>query len=288
MVAAVRQWRLRLNIGVNGSVQGSEPALNFISGTGIIQACANNTGANRVDCTPALDTAYAPSRALDQAGTDHSMIASSGGAGTTFLASGSPTLTAYTQNQTLSFIASDHACTAGATLNVDGLGPVPLKRVSGGSLVGISANDCLQGVPLLLRAFGSPVSAFVIAPDGSPSTSSVSNLVAQSASQSTVTLATAPTANAYRLSYYLDQNATCATGSNSVSLTFNWTDGSNARVFTTASLTLGSTQSTSGYLSGSVPIFVGSSNVTYASTVVGACTTGTSSYDVHVSLERLQ
>jgi hypothetical protein len=61
-----------------------------------------------------------------------------------------------------------------------------------------------------------------------------------------------------------------------------------ARVLATSTLTLGSAQSTSGYSSGTLPICVGSSNVIYSSTVAGSCTTGTSSYDIPVSLERLQ
>jgi hypothetical protein len=155
-----------LIIDVGGSSQGSQPALNFISGTGIIQSCANNSGASRVDCTPALDTSYALGRALDQAGTDHSMIATSGGAGVSFAASGSPTLANYTQNQTFSFIPSDSTCAANATLNIDSLGPIALKKYVAGSLVNVVAGDCAQNVPILLRAYGSPVSAFVFTPDG--------------------------------------------------------------------------------------------------------------------------
>ncbi len=276
-----------LNIDVNGAAQGAQATLNFISGTGIIQVCANNSGANRVDCTPALDTAYALSRSTDQAGTDHGIIATSGGAGASFVASGSPTLITYTQNQTLSFIASDHACGAGATLNIDGLGPIPLEKVIGGALVPIGAGDCAQNVPILLRAFGSPVSAFVLSPDGAAVTGWVSNVTAQSASQTSVTLAT-PGPGQYTLNYYADQNGTCTTGSNTVSFTFTWTDGSNARTATTASLTLGSTQSAGGYLSGVLPIYSGSGSVTYSSTISGACGSGTSSYDLHAALARLQ
>lgn len=277
-----------LNIAINGSTQGTQPTLNFISGAGIIQTCANNTSASRVDCTPALDTAYAPSRSLDQAGTDHSLIATSGGSGAGFTASGNPTLAAYTQNQTFSFIASDSPCAAAATLNIDGLGPIALMKIVGGALVSIESGDCLQNVPILLRAYGNPVSAFLLSPDGSPSTGWLSNLTALSASQSGVTLASAPSAGGYRIAYYMDESGTCSSGSNTVSLTFNWSDASNARVLTTSTLTLGATQSTSGYLSGAVPIYVGSGNVTYSSTVSGSCTTGTSSYDVHITLERLQ
>jgi len=277
-----------LSIDVNGSTQGTQSTLNLISGTGIIQACANNTGANRVDCTPALDTAYAPSRAMDQAGTDHSIVATSGGGGASFVANGSPTFTTYTQNQTLSLIAADHACAAAATLNIDSIGPIAIKKIIGGSLIPISAGDCVQNVPILLRAFGSPVSAFVLSPDGSPATGWVSNLTAQSASLGTVTLASGVTAGSYRVTYYLDQNATCTTGSDSVSLSFNWTDGTNARSLTTSSLTLGATQSTGGYMAGTLPIFVGSGNVTFSAPMTGSCTTGISTWDLHVAMESLQ
>jgi Collagen triple helix repeat (20 copies) len=277
-----------LNIDVNGSAQGTQSTLNLISGTGIIEACANNTGSNRVDCTPALDTAYALSRTTDQAGSDHSIIATSGSVGVSYVATQSPTLTTYTQNQTFSFIASDHACASGATLNINGLGPIGIKKVIGGALEGVQAGDCVQNVPILLRAFGNPVSAFILSPDGAPATGWVANVIAQSASQTAVTLAAAPSAGSYRVTFYVDQNGTCTSGSDTVSLSINWTDGSNARVLTTSNLTLGSTQNTLGYLSGILPIYVASGNVTYSSTVAGACSSGTSSFDLHLSVESLQ
>jgi len=188
----------------------------------------------------------------------------------------------------LSFLPSDHACAAAATLNLDGLGPIALKKIIGGALVAVESGDCLQNVPILLRAYGSPVSAFVLSPDGSAVTGWVSNVTAQSSSQTSVTLAS-PGAGQYMLNYYADQNGTCTTGANSVSFTFNWTDGGNARAITAGSLTLGSTQSASaGYLSGLLPIYAASGPVTYTSTVSGSCSSGTSSYDMHVALMRLQ
>jgi hypothetical protein len=102
-------------------------------------------------------------------------------------------------------------------------------------------------------------------------------------------MATAPTAGSYRLGYYASQNALCTTGSNSVAFTFNWTDAGNARSLTTGSLTLNTTQSASGYISGGpFPIFINSGNFTYTSTVTGTCASGTSSYDIHATLERVQ
>lgn len=225
---------------------------------------------------------------MDQAGTDHSIIATSSGAGAVFAANGNPTLSTYTQNQTLSLIASDAACAAGATLSIDGLGPIALKKIIGGTPVAVEAGDCLQNVPILLRALGSPVNAFLLSPDGTGAAGWVSNVSARSTSQTSVTLAT-PGPGQYTLNYYADQNGTCTTGSNSVSFTFNWTDASNARTITTGGLTLGTTQSaTGGYVSGLMPLYVGSGPVTYTSTVSGSCGSGTSSYDIRVALARLQ
>jgi len=123
---------------------------------------------------------------------------------------------------------------------------------------------------------------------GAPILGWLSNVTAQSTSQSAVTLATAPTGGMYRLEYYGDQNALCTTGSNSVAFTFNWSDGSNARALSTGALSLLTAQQTSSFISGQENIFIGSGNVTYTSTVTGTCATGTSSYDIHATLERLQ
>lgn len=116
----------------------------------------------------------------------------------------------------------------------------------------------------------------------------VSNVTNQSTSQGAVTLATAPASAPYAIVYYASQNGVCTTGANSVAFTFNWTDAGNARTLNTGNLTLGTAQATSGYLSGSIPIFNNSGNVTYTSTVSGACASGTSSYDIHASIVRVQ
>ena len=121
-----------------------------------------------------------------------------------------------------------------------------------------------------------------------PEVNGVSNVTAQSTSQSTVTVATSPTAGVYHAIYYADLNTPCTTGSNGVSFTFNWTDGSNARSLQTGSLSMSSAQGTSNYLSGNFDVWIGSGNFTYTSTVAGSCASGTSSYDIHVTLERLQ
>jgi hypothetical protein len=151
-----------LNVALNGTAVATQPTLNFISGTGIVQVCTNNTGANRVDCTPAVDTAYALSRTTDQAGTDKSVIATSTD-GVTFTAGMNPHFSIYTQNQMLAFLPSV-SCGNSPTLNLDSLGPIPLKKLSSGSLVALVSNDCIGGIPYVIIAHGNPVDAWVLRP----------------------------------------------------------------------------------------------------------------------------
>src|SRR5277367_5106425 len=115
--AATNSWTLLsgVTVSANGTIDGAQSSLNLISGAGVVQSCTNNTGASRVDCTATLDTTYALSRAMDEADTDHSLLATSAGAGAVLVASVSPALTGYTQNQTFSLILTDANCSLGAT-----------------------------------------------------------------------------------------------------------------------------------------------------------------------------
>lgn len=120
---------------------------------------------------------------------------------------------------------------------------------------------------------------------GGTSPLGTSDVLAQSASQTTVTVATSPAVGLYLFKYYADLNTACTTGGNSVSFTFNWSDATGARSLSTGNLSLAQGSPTSSsFMSGSLPIWIGSSNFTYTSTVSGACSSGTSSYDIHVNL----
>lgn len=121
----------------------------------------------------------------------------------------------------------------------------------------------------------------------STATVGTSNVTNQAASQTTVTVATSPTAGQYQLEYYVRQNVLCTTGSNSVNFTFSWTDDVGATSQVTGALTLTNTTA-GGPLSGVIPMQVGSGNVTYISTVSGSCGSGSSSYNIHAALVRLQ
>ena len=110
-----------------------------------------------------LDTAVALTKVTAQAGAPWSLISASA-SGTVYSAAASPALAAYTQNQFFSFIP-DVNCGNSPTLNIDSLGPIALKKISGGALVAVTADDCLAGVPYHIRAHGNPVDAFVLSTD---------------------------------------------------------------------------------------------------------------------------
>jgi hypothetical protein len=112
-----------------------------------------------------------------------------------------------------------------------------------------------------------------------------STVLNQSTSQSTVTLATAPPPGIYELYYYADLNTPCTTGANDVTFAFNSTDASLTRTLTTGAFEMTASNTATQFLSGVLPLYIASGNVTYSSTVAGTCTTGTSSYDIHVWLK---
>jgi hypothetical protein len=135
-----------------------------VPGTGLVSAIINGQPGL------ALDTAYALDRPMDQAGTDRTLNATSKTKpGITYVAFGSPTLTTYTQGQLWSFIP-DVTNLAGATLNTDNLGPIPLMKMAAGALVPVTGGECLGPVATpstpaagcLLVATGSPTKAFLV------------------------------------------------------------------------------------------------------------------------------
>ena len=170
-ITASQQLSTGIGFAVGGTVQGIQEELNFISGTGIIQSCANNATLSRVDCTPALDTAYALSRSTDQAGSDRSCVSASGST-LSHTCALSPVLSAYTQNMQLNW-TPDVACLGSDTLNVNGLGPLAIEKMVAGGLVAIAATDCKQNVPYALLAYGSPVTAFRLLDPENPTVATV-------------------------------------------------------------------------------------------------------------------
>ena len=182
------------------------------------------------------------------------------------------------------------------TLPSAGTGSIPYQSATGamGALAGNTAatdevvvshgTGSAAQVPTLSNAPALSAANMTSFPTPNTLVGTASDVTAQSTSQSAVTLATSPAAGPYRVRLYADLNAPCTTGSNSVTFTVNWTDGTYARSATIGPLTLAAAQTASQYVSADVPVYAGSGNVTYSSTIAGTCSTGTSTYDVHASL----
>lgn len=110
-----------LNVLVNGSSVASQPGLNFISGTGVVQTCANNSANNRVDCTPSLDTAVALTNANAQANKPWFCNSTNGTTAYTCTLSAAAALTAYTTGMWLTLVVDTTNTSSQPTLNVDSL-----------------------------------------------------------------------------------------------------------------------------------------------------------------------
>lgn len=117
-----------LNIALNGTTEGTQATLNFISGTGIVQSCVNNTSASRVDCTPSYNTALIPTH--DTIHANESYCASSNGTTAYTCSMPDKALTAYSTGQAF-LLNVDTTCAASCSLNIDGAGIKTITRKDG-------------------------------------------------------------------------------------------------------------------------------------------------------------
>jgi hypothetical protein len=117
-----------LTIDLNGTAEGTQPALNFISGTGIVQSCTNNVSASRVDCTPSFNTALIPTH--DTIHANESYCASSNGTTGYTCSMPDKALPSYSVGQAF-LLNVDTTCAGSCSLNIDGLGAVSIKQKDG-------------------------------------------------------------------------------------------------------------------------------------------------------------
>jgi hypothetical protein len=117
-----------VSIELNGTAQGTQAALNFISGTGIIQSCVNNAGASRVDCTPAYNSALIPTH--DTIHANESYCASSNGTTAYTCSMPDKALTAYSTGQ-MFLLNVDTTCATNCTVNIDGNGVKTITQPNG-------------------------------------------------------------------------------------------------------------------------------------------------------------
>ena len=145
-----------LNVQVAGVSIGTQPALNFINGSGLSQSCANNGGANRVDCTPAFSTGLSSSavtNAAAEAGTPWFCNSTTGTTAYTCSLASAAALTAYTKGMRLLLVADTTTGAGATTINVDGIGVKSILMPDG--VTQPPANTIIAGQPFYIYYDGS-------------------------------------------------------------------------------------------------------------------------------------
>lgn len=116
-----------INVQVGGKPVGSGTTLNFESGNGIIQSCHPDPG-GRITCTAASDTAVVAHRDAIHGTQNYCPSAT----GSTSYACRISNGTIMTYIPGMSFVLIvDVPCASTCSLNVDGIGPVNIKRSDG-------------------------------------------------------------------------------------------------------------------------------------------------------------
>lgn len=286
-----------LSIAVNGSAQGTQPTLNLISGSGITQACANNAGANRVDCTPSLNTAVALTIATSQSGKPDYCNSTNGTDAYTCSLNAAAALTAYTAGMHLT-LNPDTTNSGGASLNVDSVGIKSIKQSDG--VTDPSSGQIVAGRPTVVYYDGTvwrlPPYSGVGACDNSHAISGTGNCIStptvlgsvalnsQTASIGSTNLIAAPAVGMYRV-VSIAQTTTAPSGSGcSLVVTIGYTDSAGT---TTSNTISGLSLAALGRSSGVMSVMVASGNITYSTTrTAGSCSGD--QYALNIIAERLQ
>jgi hypothetical protein len=119
-----------VTVATNGTTQGTQATLNFISGTGIVEACVNNAGLSRVDCTPSLNTSVALTIATAQTGAPIYCNSTNGTSAYTCSFASTRSLTSYATGMFV-LLRTDTSNSAGCSLNIDGVGLKAIKQKDG-------------------------------------------------------------------------------------------------------------------------------------------------------------
>lgn len=117
-----------IGVEVGGVTQGTQPSINFIAGSGIVQSCVNNNAQARVDCTPSFNTALIPTH--DAIHANENYCASSNGTTGYTCSMPNKALLAYSAGQAL-LLKVDTTCSSSCSLNVDNVGVKSIKRSDG-------------------------------------------------------------------------------------------------------------------------------------------------------------
>jgi hypothetical protein len=124
-------WQLgagEVTVESDGTAVGTQAVQNFIVGPGLVNAMTD-TG-TRINIQQNVDTAVVQTREAAQSGSAL-LCASAGGSGSAYTCSMSPTLTAYTPGMVLFLKPDVSSAGAGVTIDMDTLGPVPVRLADG-------------------------------------------------------------------------------------------------------------------------------------------------------------
>jgi len=116
-----------INVQVGGRPVGATNTLNFESGNGIIQSCRSDNG-TRITCAPAYDSAVIALRGALHGAQNYCASATRSTSYFCHMSSGN--LMAYNPGLTFVLMA-DVPCNTQCSLNIDGLGPIGIKRSDG-------------------------------------------------------------------------------------------------------------------------------------------------------------
>jgi hypothetical protein len=118
-----------ISVQVGGKTVGSGTTLNFESGTGIIQAChPDPLGSTRITCTPSYDSAVIATRESIHGSQNFCSSTTRSTSYACRISSGM--LANYSIGMTFVLVV-DVPCNNQCSLEVDGLGPVTIKRSDG-------------------------------------------------------------------------------------------------------------------------------------------------------------
>src|SRR5487761_2570528 len=112
----------------NSTVVGTRGVINYIAGAGMIDAITD-TG-TKIDLQQNVDTSTILSKATNQSGQSL-LCEPASGSGTAYACAMNPTLTAYQRGMVLYFTPDVTAAGGATTINIDILGPQPLKLYDG-------------------------------------------------------------------------------------------------------------------------------------------------------------
>ena len=119
-----------LQIESAGTIVGSRGIANFLTGPGLMSVIGD-TG-TQINIQTGLDTAAVETQAGEQAGLAV-FCGSASGSGRTYQCLLNPTLTSYTKGMALRWLPDVNGSGGPSTLDVDTLGPAPLKLADGQS-----------------------------------------------------------------------------------------------------------------------------------------------------------